>query len=176
MSDEQAMSIKEPPVRRMLWQSGALILFAVFVGLLFNQIRPDGLALIGAADPDVSNEEGAAGSLLLPLEEAWVLLIEKKAVFLDARSLKLYLKGHVAGARSLPLEAVEKKAFEVLADVPQDAAIITYCDGKNCVQARRLAPILLEMGFQNIRVLANGWTRWVKMGLPTEKGLSGKAS
>lgn len=160
----------------MLWQSGILILFAVIAGLLVNYYRSDGLALIVTADPDVSNEEGAEGSLLIPLEEARLLFIEKRAVFLDARPPKHYEKGHLAGARNLPLEAVETRAFEILTDVPQDATLITYCDGKNCVLAKRLAATLREMGFQNIRVLANGWSRWVKKGLPTESGPHRNAS
>lgn len=172
------MRVKETKTsgRRMLWQSGVLVVFAIITGLLINQVRTGGLALVATDDPDVSNEEGAEGSLRLTLEEARRLFIEKEAVFLDARSPKYYEKGHLAGARSLPLETVETTAFEVLADVPQDAVLITYCDGKNCILAKRLAATLREMGFQNIRVLANGWTRWVKMGLPTEKGPAGNAS
>jgi rhodanese-related sulfurtransferase len=172
MSDEQAMSIKEKetPGRRMLWQSGVLILFAVIVGLLVNLVRPDGLALMAAPDPAVSGGKGSDAKLIVPLEQARHLFFANEAVFLDARSRRLYEKGHVAGARSLPAETAEQSAFEVLADMSQDAVLITYCDGKNCVQGKKLAVFLLGMGFRNVRVLDNGWTRWTKKGLPTEKG------
>lgn len=172
MTHEQDMTRvkKEEPGRRMLWQSGCLILSAVIVGLLVNVVRPDGLALMTAPNPAVSGGKGSDAKLMVPLEQARRLFFANEAVFLDARSRRLYEKGHVAGARSLPVETAEQSAFEVLADMSQDAVLIAYCDGKNCVQGKKLAVFLLGMGFQNVRVLDNGWTRWAKKGLPTEKG------
>ena len=171
--DEQPMRIKEKerPGRRMLWQSAVLILIAVMVGLLVNQFRADGLALIAADDPDpaASGGNGPNAKVIVPLEEARRLFLSNEAIFLDARSRKLYEKGHIAGARSLPVENSEQSAFEVLADISQEALLITYCDGRNCVQAKKLAAFLISVGFQNVRVLDNGWTRWTKKGLPTEK-------
>lgn len=154
----------------VLAQSGALFLFAVTVSLLVNHLRPDSLALV-TSDGPVNLTGGKTGtSLIISLEEARRLFFEKKAVFLDARSPKAYEKGRLAAARNLPLGAAEQMAFDILADVPQDAVLIAYCDGKKCILAKRLATALLDMGFQNVRILENGYTRWVKSGLPTEEG------
>ena len=47
-------------------------------------------------------------------------------------------------------------------------AIVTYCDGENCDLSHDPALFLKEMGFENVRVLVNGWTVWHEAGLPTE--------
>ena len=43
--------------------------------------------------------------------------------------------------------------------------IIAYCDGEHCDLSHELALFLKEMGFENARVLVNGWTVWQQAGL-----------
>jgi len=49
--------------------------------------------------------------------------------------------------------------------------MIAYCDGETCHLSKELAKALTEMGFQNARVLINGWSLWIQNGLPIQKGL-----
>lgn len=49
-------------------------------------------------------------------------------------------------------------------------AIVTYCDGESCDLSHELALFLKEMGFENVRVLVNGWSVWQQAGLPTDAG------
>ena len=44
--------------------------------------------------------------------------------------------------------------------------IITYCDGESCDLSHELALFLKEMGYDNVRILVNGWTVWQHAGLP----------
>ena len=46
--------------------------------------------------------------------------------------------------------------------------IITYCDGEDCHLAPALAELLFFNGFNNVRYLRNGWTRWREGGFPVE--------
>jgi 3-mercaptopyruvate sulfurtransferase SseA len=48
--------------------------------------------------------------------------------------------------------------------------LITYCDGESCDLSHELALFLRELGFQDVRVLVNGWTVWREAGLPAEGG------
>ena len=54
----------------------------------------------------------------------------------------------------------------------KDAApmIITFCDGQSCRLSHELALFLREMGYENVRVLVNGWTLWQQAGLPVSAG------
>lgn len=156
----------------MLWQSATFILLAAVVGLMVNQVRYDGLALVGtmSSEMEFTTEQGAIKGI--SLEEAQQHFFSKTAFFLDARSFGVYEKGHLKGARNIPVEATDQLLFETTADIPQDATIITYCDGKNCMQGEELATILANMGFQDVRVLSNGYTLWLKHNLPVETGSS----
>jgi rhodanese-related sulfurtransferase len=58
----------------------------------------------------------------------------------------------------------------VLAKIPPDVTIITYCDGEDCDLSMNLARALFFRGYENIRVLVNGWTRWKGAGLPVSLG------
>ena len=92
----------------------------------------------------------------------------RNALFIDARPEALYREGHIQGSRSLPFEAFDQLADEVLIDLPGDTLIITYCDGEKCTLSAELAQKLKQIGFENVRVLFNGWTVWKAHYLPTQ--------
>jgi rhodanese-related sulfurtransferase len=94
-------------------------------------------------------------------------------LFLDARSPDLYREGHIQGARNLPWESFDDFFDPVMKDVPRDAFIVAYCDGEGCSLSEEVAKDLLSIGYENVRVLFNGWTRWTEAGLPVEKGDGG---
>ena len=96
--------------------------------------------------------------------------MEKSALFIDARSMDEYVKGHILGARSLSWHDVDRRFIEVTEDISPDSLIITYCEGANCELGCDLALFLRDMGFSNVRVLLDGWTEWNKGRLPVETG------
>ncbi|MBW1722015.1 MAG: rhodanese-like domain-containing protein [Deltaproteobacteria bacterium] len=154
-----------------LWQGALILCFATGMGLLANHFHPEGLNPLEPIPP------GGAGDIrVVSLQEARRLFQSGKAFFLDARSPEDFRKGHLAGARSLPLQEFDRYFSSVLADVPQDAVIVTYCDGTRCPLARKLAEALLEFGFQDVRILENGWGVWVENNLPIERGNDGAPS
>ena len=48
--------------------------------------------------------------------------------------------------------------------------LLVITDGESCDLSHELALFFKEMGFENVRVLVNGWTVWQQAGLPTETG------
>jgi len=163
-------------VFRMFRQTGSIVLLAVILAVLVNQIRSDRLPLVADWSPEARMTLESGESMLIPLEEARQLCLSKKAIFLDARSSELYEQAHILCARNLSWEVVDEYFDAVMADIPQDALIIIYCDGVTCTQSKDLALELFYRGYENVRVLVNGWSKWVEAGLPTEKGLKGYSS
>jgi rhodanese-related sulfurtransferase len=106
----------------------------------------------------------------ISFEEAKRVFMENSALFIDARSMDEYAKGHILGARSLSWHDVDRRFIEVTEDISQDTLIITYCEGANCELGCDLALFLRDMGFSNVRVLLDGWTEWNKGRLPVETG------
>jgi rhodanese-related sulfurtransferase len=107
--------------------------------------------------------------MAISLNEAKTLFQSQKAVFMDARPLEEFISGHIRSARNLPWHEAEQRVMDVIADLPNDALIITYCDGESCNLSKDLALFLDSLGFTNVRVLVNGWSSWQHAGLPVEK-------
>ncbi|MFH1123610.1 MAG: rhodanese-like domain-containing protein [Pseudomonadota bacterium] len=153
-----------------LWQIGVLLLLGGIAGILVNQLRPDGLPLRGDWSPEASLKTEHGESMLITLEEAERLCASRQAVFVDARSADAYREGHILCARNLPLQDVYEIISLVIGDIPPEEVIIVYCDGETCSLSEDLARELFVRGYENVRVLVNGWSRWVEAGLPTEQG------
>jgi rhodanese-related sulfurtransferase len=153
---------------RALWQGGVIVLVAIAVGLLVNQVRPARLALVADWSPKAQLTIGAGISLEVPLEDAEALFFARMALFLDARSPELYAEGHIQGAVNLPWDAFESTFPQVMVGIPHDTTIVTYCDGETCGLSKDLALALLQEGYFNVRVLVNGWTLWQQSNLPVE--------
>jgi rhodanese-related sulfurtransferase len=105
----------------------------------------------------------------ISLLEAEKLFLRQAAIFIDARPDDDYEKGHIKGARSLPLHEVDQRLMTVTQDISTDTPIITYCDGESCELSHDVANFLVDMGFSNVRILINGWTKWKEADLPIEK-------
>ena len=93
--------------------------------------------------------------------------------FLDARRTSVYVEGHVAGARSLPIweSTVDdgiKRLFDEGTDV--NAPLVVYCSGGDCEDSHMLAQKLHGYGFNDALVYTGGFPDWEKRGLPVEKG------
>jgi rhodanese-related sulfurtransferase len=157
-------------VFRMFWQTGSIVLLAVILAVLVNQIRSDQLPLVADWSPEARLTLESGESMVISIEEARELCSSKKAIFLDARSSELYEHGHILCARNLPWNAVDEHFGTVMADIHQDALIITYCDGESCTLSKDLSLELFYRGYENVRVLVNGWSLWVDHQLPVEKG------
>lgn len=71
-----------------------------------------------------------------------------QVVMLDVRPAEEYQAGHVAGAISMPLKALEKR----LRDLPKNKEIAAYCRGRYCVFAVQAVEKLRARGFAAMRV------------------------
>ena len=155
---------------RMFWQATAIVFLAVALGLLVNQLRPGRLPLVADWSPEAQLTLESVEILVISLDEARDSFFSGKAVFLDARSHELYKLGHITGSRNLPWNAVDENFDTVMADIHSDALLIAYCDGESCSESKDLALDLFYRGYENVRVLVNGWSLWKEYQLPMDKG------
>ena len=146
-----------------------LIALACLIGLAVNQVRPDGIVLVGDWSQDARFSDAAGDSLVVSLETAEQLFRQERALFVDARPKSQYDEGHIRGALSIPWQEKDRYFIEMVEHLEGPHTIITYCDGESCDLSHELALFLQEMGFENVRVLVNGWTVWQQAGLPTDK-------
>ncbi|MFP4600513.1 MAG: metalloregulator ArsR/SmtB family transcription factor [Persicimonas sp.] len=70
------------------------------------------------------------------------------AVLIDTRPRGEFEAGHVAQARSIPIDELEER----LGDLPRDRRIIAYCRGPFCSFAEKAVKRLREAGFDAARL------------------------
>lgn len=87
------------------------------------------------------------------------------AAVLDVRPTTEYRDGHVAGARSVPLERLA--AWTERASPDRD--VIVYSRGPRCPLAGRALEALAARGFR-ARRFPDGFADWKSAGLPVEEG------
>ncbi len=147
-----------------------IALIALVAGFLSNSFRSDKIPFIEDWSAKSNLVTPSGENLEISLSEASTLFNKSKTVFIDARSKAEYDEGHIKGAISLPYREADWKFVDAMAGVPEESAVITYCDGETCELSMELALFLRNAGYTNIKVLSNGWTVWRQKGLPVETG------
>jgi rhodanese-related sulfurtransferase/DNA-binding transcriptional ArsR family regulator len=84
---------------------------------------------------------------------------------LDVRPEVEYLAGHIAGARSAPVEELESRVGEL----GGESEVIAYCRGPYCIYADDAVRIMRERGL-TARRLDVGFPEWRRAGLPVAAG------
>jgi rhodanese-related sulfurtransferase/DNA-binding HxlR family transcriptional regulator len=76
-------------------------------------------------------------------------------VLVDVRPAEEFAAGHIEGARSIPLDELERR----LAELPADREIVAYCRGPFCAYAHEAVRHLRAAG-RPARRLEDGWPEW----------------
>lgn len=82
-------------------------------------------------------------------------------VVLDVRPEREYAAGHIAGARSAPIDELD----DLAAELPRRREIVAYCRGPYCVYADDAVRLLRARGLR-ARRLDIGYPEWRRAGLP----------
>lgn len=88
-----------------------------------------------------------------------------EALVIDVRPRPEYAAGHIAGARCVPLDELERR----LAELPEDLEVVAYCRGPFCVYADEAVRLLTSAG-RRARRLEGGFPQWRDAGLPVAVG------
>jgi rhodanese-related sulfurtransferase len=152
-----------------VWQCAAMFTLAVFLGFSINQFRDSRLPLFEDWSIETRLMSPSSERLDISLAEAKNLFLQESAMFIDARPNDDYEQAHIRGARSLPWNEVDQRFMEVTKDISVDTPIITYCNGDTCKLSHHLANFLLDLGFTDVRILVDGWTKWQNADLPIDK-------
>jgi rhodanese-related sulfurtransferase/DNA-binding MarR family transcriptional regulator len=97
------------------------------------------------------------------LDDLQARLAKGNVVVLDVRPEPEYRAGHIPGALSAPLAALD----EVAAKLPKRRDVVAYCRGPYCVYADDAVRLLQERGLKACR-LDVGLPEWRIAGLPVE--------
>ncbi len=90
-----------------------------------------------------------------------------EVVVVDVRPAPEYRSGHIAGARSVPIDDLTGHLAELLTVVPDGTEIVAYCRGPFCAYADEAVRALRSRG-RAARRLEDGFPEWHRAGLPVE--------
>ena len=145
---------------RLAWSRFILILACGCVaGLAWNALSGRGFA-IGRS---VLTQ---AGDELVPPAQA-KLLLERGALFLDARPRDFWRMNRIPGALSLPEERFAESFPELETTVRRANAVVVYCSGYGCEASHVVARKLRERGVA-AGILDEGLPAWEDAGLPLD--------
>ena len=96
-------------------------------------------------------------------EELEQRLARGDVVLLDVRPAREYAAGHIAGARSAPVDRLDA----VVVELPRRGGIVAYCRGPYCVYADDAVRLLRARGL-DARRLDVGYPEWRRAGRPVE--------
>ena len=110
------------------------------------------------ADEYLGDRGGVEQVSALELEQR---LARGDVVLLDVRPEREYAAGHIAGARSVPVDELDS----VIEALPRRREIVAYCRGPYCVYADDAVRLLRARGLKASR-LDVGFPEWRRAGLP----------
>jgi len=127
-----------------------------------------GVVPVGEGTPPVllTDEELASGEV--SRERLKGLLEGGRIVLIDARAAGEYETGHIAGAISVPYQALAEHYDGLIQKVPLDAVIVCYCRSVTCDDSENLAREMKFMGHKNVVTYKGGWDEWSQAGYPME--------
>jgi rhodanese-related sulfurtransferase len=140
-----------------------IVLGGALLGLGWNAWSGRGFdlrahALVRPGDVDIEPKDAKA-------------LLDKNALFIDARPRAFYEMSHIPGALPMPEDEDFETTFAQLEPrlraAPDD--VIVYCSGFGCPAAHELSRKLKARGVPAI-ILKEGWPAWTDAGLPTKEG------
>ncbi len=143
---------------------------------VFYRLASDRVADLWAAVRDVSVRHVAEVSVLADeylgardaVEQVTAAELEQRlargdVIVLDVRPVSEFQAGHIAGARSAPLEQLDSIAV----GLPRRKEFVAYCRGPYCVYADDAVRLLGERGLK-ARRLDVGYPEWKRARLPVE--------
>src|SRR5512143_3224818 len=145
---------------RVNWKRFILILvIGVLVGLAWNAASGRGFAL-GRSVLVQSGDE------LVEAPDAKVLL-DRGALFLDARPHDFWRMNRIPGALSLPEDDFDRAFAALEGQLRRASGIVVYCSGFGCEASHIVARRLRERGFI-AAILNEGIPAWEDAGLPMD--------
>ena len=140
-----------------------LILLSIISGMIYNLFSANTIPYI------YKTIEFDSGQII-SVEKAYKFFIEGRAKFIDNRTEEEYLAGHIKNAINIPAHSSMDELVRFAEESSPDRILITYCDGLECSDSKRMAAIFMQIGFENVLIFFSGWDEWEKNNYPIEKG------
>ncbi len=116
----------------------------------------------------------SGGALLFPVlnkgaglspQDMVQLMNREKAIVIDVCEPDEFSRGHVIGAKNLPLSQLEDKLAQVVKSKSTPVVMVCQVGARSA----RAAATARKLGFENVHSLAGGLNAWQAASMPVEK-------
>jgi rhodanese-related sulfurtransferase len=90
----------------------------------------------------------------------------EKLTLVDLRPVKDFQKTRLPGARSVPMQELDKRFHEI----PKSGRVVLYCDCPQNQIIEQAYQLLKDYGYRNAAVMADPFKDWVSRKYPVESG------
>ncbi len=87
-------------------------------------------------------------------------------LWVDARDVTAFDRGHVPGAIRLDEDTFSQSLGQLVAAWSPGMRLVIYCDSSTCARSRELAVRLRDAGFTDVHYLHGGWEAWSQANAP----------
>jgi rhodanese-related sulfurtransferase len=115
-------------------------------------------ALAVACAPTDSRAAGVVSA-----DEVKALIGDPGTLILDVRTPGEFRRGHIPGARNVPVQNLANR----LGELPQDKQIVVYCRTGN--RSSVAQKILMGSGFSNVANFEDSWVIWTRKDFSVQK-------
>ena len=91
----------------------------------------------------------------------------EKIILVDLRPVQDFQKTRLPGARSLPMQELDKRFHEI----PKSGRVVLYCDCSQNQIIEQAYQLLKDYGYRNAAVMADAFQEWVSRKYPVETGV-----
>ena len=91
----------------------------------------------------------------------------EKIILVDLRPVQDFQKTRLPGARSLPMQELDKRFHEI----PKSGRVVLYCDCPQNQIIEQAYQLLKDYGYRNAAVMADAFQEWVSRKYPVETGV-----
>jgi rhodanese-related sulfurtransferase len=141
---------------------GIILLAGAVAAVMANSMHPRRIPWVQDWSGQVEARAGEQGIRVISLIDALGKLHSAEAVFVDARPVEHFTRGHIPGAVSVPFDQFDA-FFPVMADlIDSGRELVMYCTNRECDDALLLAIELQNMGCSNVVLFVDGFEFWKK--------------
>jgi rhodanese-related sulfurtransferase len=130
-----------------------LLLFAALVVVMVMLIKAE------------LDHQANKGSFLSPANAIRLMNNDDEILIIDIRAAADFKKGHIKGAKNMPLSDFAKSIDGISGE--KDRPVLIYCNSGNTVT--RAIKLLKKAGFEKVNNLAGGIAAWKEANMPLSK-------
>jgi rhodanese-related sulfurtransferase len=141
-------------------QAAGIALLALILGFSINHIRQDGLSVIESQEdlfPQSLEEKELEG---ISIEDAQEILNAGKSIFVDLRPKNDFERSHIPKSVNFPSKHTHNLFAFLDQQISKQTEIILIGADKEDDTPTEVALVLQMMGYENVKIMAEGWAAW----------------